>query len=105
MEEVTDSETNQGKASTIEKEEKQVEGVTDSETDQGKTSNIEGEQVEREVSVSEPKFQKTPTSKENKIEQEVTAGEADAKTTHIKRLIQIQRRKLLQQTKRGLNRW
>ncbi|XP_018465055.1 protein trichome birefringence-like 16 isoform X2 [Raphanus sativus] len=85
VEEVTDSETNQGKASTIEKEEKQVEEVTDSETDQGKASNIEGEQVEREVSVSEPKFQKTPTSEENKIEQEVTAGEADAKTTHIKK--------------------
>ncbi|KAF8113412.1 hypothetical protein N665_0050s0064 [Sinapis alba] len=65
-----------------EKEEKHVEKVTDIETNQGKTSTIEEEeQVEREVTVSEPK---TPTSKDNKLQQVVTAGEAEAtKTTHI----------------------
>ncbi|KAJ0266479.1 Protein trichome birefringence-like 16 [Hirschfeldia incana] len=66
VDEVTESETNQGKTSTIEeeeeaKEEKQVEEVTDSETDQGKTSTTDEEQVK----------------------QEVAAGEAEAKTTHI----------------------
>ncbi|KAG5376512.1 hypothetical protein IGI04_041108 [Brassica rapa subsp. trilocularis] len=71
-----------------EKEEKQVAKVTDSETNQGKTSTIEEEHVQREVTVSEPKYQKTPTSKESKLEQvkqEVAAGEAAAKTTHIKK--------------------
>ncbi|KAG2300045.1 hypothetical protein Bca4012_011616 [Brassica carinata] len=92
VEKVTDSETNQGKTPIIEeeegKEEKQVEEVSVNEASQGKTSTIEEEQVEREVTVSEPKYQKTPTSKENKLEQvkqEVDAGEAEAKTTHIKK--------------------
>lgn len=75
---------------TEEEEEKQVEEVTVSDTNQGKTRGIEEkklEQVAHEVIVSEPKYQKTPTSEENKLEQvkhEVTVGEGKTtKTTHI----------------------
>ncbi|CAN7047131.1 unnamed protein product, partial [Brassica oleracea var. botrytis] len=57
---------------TEEEETKQVEEVSVSETNQGKTSPVEEknlEQVEHEVIVSEPKHQKTPTSEENKLKQ------------------------------------
>ncbi|KAJ0261271.1 Protein trichome birefringence-like 16 [Hirschfeldia incana] len=70
-----------------EQEEKQVEEVSVSETNQGKTTPIEEknlQRVEHEVIVSEPKHQETPTSEENKskqVKQEVAAGEAEAKTT------------------------
>ncbi|KAL0843399.1 hypothetical protein Bca101_016644 [Brassica carinata] len=75
-----------------EEEEKQVEEASVSETNQGKTSPVEEknlEQVEHEVIVvSEPKHQNTPTTEENKqtqVKQEVSVGEAEAKTIRIEK--------------------
>lgn len=75
-----------------EEEDKQVEEVTESETIQGKTPTREEkktELVEREVIVSKRKYQKSPSSENNKLEQvkhEVVVGEAkDPKTAHIKK--------------------
>ncbi|KAJ4870848.1 Protein trichome birefringence-like 16 [Raphanus sativus] len=88
---------------TEEEKEKQVEEVSVSETNQGKTPPVEEknlEQVEQEVIVSEPKHQKTPptTSEESKlkkVKQEVSVGEAEAKTTHIEKTTQDQEKKTL----------
>lgn len=80
-----------------------MEEVSVSETNQGKTPPVEEknlEQVEQEVIVSEPKHQKTPptTSEESKlkkVKQEVSVGEAEAKTTHIEKTTQDQEKKTL----------
>lgn len=91
MEEVSVSETNQGKPSPI--EEKHLERVEHevivSEPKHQKTPTSEEknlEQIEHEVIASEPKHQNTPTSEENKLKQvtqEVFVGEAEPNTTHI----------------------
>ncbi|CAN6806351.1 unnamed protein product [Brassica oleracea] len=93
VEEVSVSETNQGKPSPI--EEKHLERVEHevivSEPKHQKTPTSEEknlEQIEHEVIASEPKHQNTPTSEENKLKQvtqEVSVGEAEPNTTHIEK--------------------
>ncbi|KAG7609904.1 PC-Esterase [Arabidopsis suecica] len=73
---------------TEEEEEKQVEEVTVSNTNRGKIPTIEEKKGEHEVIASEPKYRKTPTKEDFKLEKvkhEVAVGEGEAtETTHIK---------------------
>jgi len=73
---------------TEEEEEKQVEEVTVSNTNRGKIPTIEEKKGEHEVIASEPKYRKTPTREDFKLEKvkhEVAVGEGEAtETTHIK---------------------
>ncbi|KAF3551951.1 hypothetical protein DY000_02000920 [Brassica cretica] len=92
-EEVSVSETNQGKPPPL--EEKKLEHVEHevivSESKHQKTPTSEEknlEQIEHEVIASEPKHQNAPTSEENKLKQvtqEVSVGEAVPNTTHIEK--------------------